>query len=329
MLMNNKKKVFIFTAAYRTIGSGHLQRSKILKKILSKFKYKSKILCFNRKNQGKIFNYLNYATKNDINIILDFSNKLFFYNNFFLKNLTNSINNSKKKILIIDSLGKDFLTKFLKTKKLINIVPYFSKIKRNRFQYSGPKYFVFNEGLKSITNRKISKIKNILITFGGSDLKNSTIKFTKLLLKNFPNIKIKVIIGPYFEKKQIKDIKKVKKNNKNLSTSYFKDNFFKNINDAEIIITSTGLTKYEMCLTSRHIIVYSENKKNYTISNNFAKKNITINLSFKDNNKKLKNIMNNLINNPGRFNHIIKNRKNFFDFNAPKRILSIIKKNEK
>lgn len=326
--MNNKKKILILTAAFRAIGSGHLQRSKILKKNLLKLKYKTEILCFNKKNRKKIFNYLNYATKNDINVILDFSNKLFFYNNFFLKNLTKNINNSKKKILIIDSLGKDFLRKFLKTKKLIDIVPYFLKIKRNKFQYSGPKYFVFNEDLKSITNRNISKIKNILISFGGSDLKNSTIKFTKFLLKNFHNIKVKVIIGSYFNKKQIKDIKKLKKKNKNLSISSFKDNFFENINKADMIITSTGLTKYELCLTNRHIIVYSDNMNNYIINKNFEKKNITINLSFKDNNKKLKDIMYNLINNPNIFNHKIKNRKNFFDFNAPKRILSIIKKNE-
>ncbi len=95
-----------------------------------------------------------------------------------------------------------------------------------------------------------------------------------------------------------------------------------------MIITSTGLTKYELCLTNRHIIVYSDNMNNYIINKNFEKKNITINLSFKDNNKKLKDIMYDLINNPNIFNHKIKNRKNFFDFNAPKRILSIIKKNE-
>ena len=96
-----------------------------------------------------------------------------------------------------------------------------------------------------------------------------------------------------------------------------------------MIITSTGLTKYELCITNKHIVVYSDNKNNYTINKIFAKKNITTNLSFKDNDAKLKNIMKNLINNPIRFNYKIKNRKNLFDFNAPERILSIIKKNEK
>lgn len=328
--MNNRKKIFIFTAAYQEIGSGHLYRSKILGKILSKLKYKIKIFSFNKKNQDKIFCYLKYAIQNNISVILDISNKFLFCSGFFLKKLKSNISSSKKKILIIDSLGKDSLKKYLKIKKLLTVIPYLTpKIKNKQFQYSGTKYFIFNENLKSIKNRKIHEIKNILITFGGSDLKNSTIKFAKFLLKNFPNKKVKVVVGPYFKKKQIKDIKRLKNLNTNLSISYYKDNFLKNINNSEIIITSTGLTKYELCITNKHIVVYSDNKNNYSINKSFEKKNITINLSFKDSNAKLKNIMKNLINNPIRFNDKIKNRKNFFDFKAPERILSIIKKNEK
>jgi len=328
--MNNRKKIFIFTAAYREIGSGHLYRSRILGKILLKLKYKIKIFSFNKKNQNKIFFYLKYAIQNNISIILDISNKYLFCGSLFLRKLKSNISSSKKKILIIDSLGKDSLKKYLKIKKLLTVIPYLTpKIKKKQFQYSGTKYFIFNENLKSIKNTKIHKIKNILITFGGSDLKNSTIKFAKFLFKNFPDKKVKVIVGPYFKKKQIKDIKRLKNFNTNLSISYYKDNFLKNINNSEMIITSTGLTKYELCVTNKHIVVYSDNKNNYTINKIFAKKNITINLSFKDNDVKLKNIMKNLINNPIRFNNKIKNRKNLFDFKAPERILSIIKKNEK
>jgi len=46
LLMNNRKKMFIFTTAYQEIGSGHLFRSKILQKILSKLRYKREKINF-------------------------------------------------------------------------------------------------------------------------------------------------------------------------------------------------------------------------------------------------------------------------------------------
>lgn len=315
-------KIFIFTSASKKIGYGHYSRSLILKKKFNKLGYKTKIIFLN-KNFKKGITQLKLISKRKYFIIFDFSNKFFFKKNNFLKFVKKNIAQIKNNLLIIDSFAKDSLIKFFKIKKLNHILPYFHKDKKN-LNY---KYFVFPESLKKIKKKKITKVKNVLITFGGSDLMNSSYNFAKILAKNFNNINLKLILGPYFNKQNVSKIKKLKRNFKNIKINKFQKNLVNLINESDLIITSTGLTKYETCLTNKHIVVYADNKNNYMLNDSFKKRHIAINLSYKDNQNSIKLKLKDLINFPYKYNFLIKNRLKLFDYNSPNRIIKLLYRN--
>lgn len=321
----NKNKIYIFTSKSKQIGYGHFKRSIILKKSFIQLKHDTKIINVNKKKLKQNIKYFNKALKKNYFIIFDFSNKFFFKKNIFLKLINKNLNLVKNKLLIIDSPKDDSLVNYLR-KKLNYILPYFSQKKNLNYSHN---FFVFNEKFKIKKIKKIKKVSKILITFGGSDLQNSTIKFIHFLTKNFNKIYITAIIGPYFQKQQILKIKKLKKIYKNITLIYFKKDIAEIIDKFDLILTSTGLTRYELSITSKHILVYATNNKDLMINKSFKNKKIAINFSYKDNKKKIINLFNKLIESPFEFDWIIKNRQKLFDFNGPKRILRLLLQNAK
>jgi spore coat polysaccharide biosynthesis protein SpsF len=86
--------------------------------------------------------------------------------------------------------------------------------KDNDKQYLlGPKYQIIRKEFSSVKARKKISFKSVLITFGGSDIKNLTPKVLKVLNGKFPNLKKNVIVGASYS--NLKEIQKdVDKNTK-------------------------------------------------------------------------------------------------------------------
>lgn len=320
-----KKKICIFTIAYNQVGQGHLKRSLLLKKLFKTLGIQIKIFLIKSPSQKKLIFLLKNLISKNYFIILDLSNKSFFKKSIFIKHLKKRITFFKKNLLIIDSPNDDSLVKYL-GKKVLYICPYFSENK-NTNKINNVKFFLFDKKIKQIKKGIPKVIKNILITFGGSDLGNCSLKFLNYF--NNTSIKIRIIIGPYFKTKKIKELKNLKNKNKNLILLKFNDKFYDYINKSDLIITSTGLTKYELCLTNKLFIVYSHNLNDLKNNQTFAKKKLSINLSYKDSERKIKKLLYQVISNPKKFSFHLNNRKYLFDFNAHKRILSKIVMHEK
>jgi spore coat polysaccharide biosynthesis predicted glycosyltransferase SpsG len=71
-----------------------------------------------------------------------------------------------------------------------------------QIRFLGPEYILLREDfLKEKPNKLSSEIKNILITFGGDDVRHLTLPLLKRLHLNFPKIIKTVILGSGFDNK--------------------------------------------------------------------------------------------------------------------------------
>lgn len=152
-------------------------------------------------------------------------------------------------IAMINDIGKIKIY----TKILINgsIVKKFQKykIKNKATKFLvGPKYMIIRkEFAKEREKTKILKkpVKNILLTFGGSDEKNITSKILSFLLKT--DFQITVVLGPTNNNKQ--KIHKIIKNKSNVKLIINPKKVAPLFSKQDLIISSTGITIYELaCL---------------------------------------------------------------------------------
>lgn len=86
-------------------------------------------------------------------------------------------------------------------------------------------------------------IKNILITFGGDDIRNLTPKILNLICNNFPNINKRVIVGKSFN--NINEIEKMADGKTQFIYSPNSKEMLKEMLNSDIAISAGGQTTYE------------------------------------------------------------------------------------
>ena len=244
-------KVFIITEGNFKAGLGHIGRCI---SIYQAFKEKEIVSCFIINGDESIKDLLN-----GLNYIC-----------------FNWIKNSKKLINIINQADIAIIDSYTYDDSLSKKISYNVKIPvyiddNNRIEY--PRGLVINSGLHAKyldypTNFKVQyllgvqysmlkktfweikpkniveQINSILITFGGSDIRNLTPRLIKILKIKFPNIKKKIIIG-----KKYQNLKEIE----NLSDDRCELIYFPNSErlrdlmlSSDIAITAGGQTTYEL-----------------------------------------------------------------------------------
>lgn len=285
------KVLFIYISS-RSFGTGHYKRVKSYKKMFEKSNInadsKNIIKVSTKKN---LVSFKDNLKKYDF-IIFDLSNKnlkrLKLHYNFLKQILRDKIT----KFGIIDSLGQDqiFNHKFF---NFVNI-PYF--FLKNDFRKVKTKYFCGPQFLfdnQKFLKKKNKKLNNILITAGGSDLNDSILKIIKLIKKSLIfEKKIYILIGPFFSKEYIKKIKLfLKRNSFKAKFLKYKQKISQNLKNIDIVITSSGLTKYNMLNTNIPFIAYCENKFQSKLHKAFKMKNFCLTLeNLKANHKNVSSI---------------------------------------
>lgn len=297
-------KIYIFSVSSYELGLGHKLRCEKLKNNLSKKKHFVRHFNLELKKkdllkQKKFFfeNIFFFQRKNNSIIILDLTNK-----NFIKKKDVELLKKNfslAKNVIIIDDPSSINLSNKLKLKNLKYIYPYDlilsqkKKLKSIPKKVIGFKYFIHSIPKKKISNTKKIKNKNILITFGGSDLTHKTKYILNLIkdLKLSSEYKVKIILGKYFKKNYKEVIKRISYQN-NFRILNFKKNI--NFNNIKYLITNSGLTKYEALFYKINIIVFSDSKASFKIDKIFSLKYEQSVFSYKKNYfkdiNKLKNI---------------------------------------
>ena len=292
-------------------GMGHFRRSHIIYNFLKKKNIKikkfplidihnlSKKKIYINKYFEKIFNLKYFDT-----IIIDFSSSTVIKQ---YKNLKKIIFNEakkkeKKKVILIDSIKSEKLHNKYCYKR---IIPYF--LKNHKRLKDGFKYVVVDPKLFEIKKPNFKKILKILITCGGSDIKNTLFICNQILMLNkeiINNVNFKLIIGKFCKKTFYNKIKKKFKGFFNCKVIYGVKNNHNNYLWSDIIICSDGITKYEALASGRYAIVIKTNKSNDIYGKDFEKLSLfrfikrnnndlrenVLSFLYLDNNKNLKNL---------------------------------------
>lgn len=131
--------------------------------------------------------------------------------------------------------------------------------------YYGYEYACLRDEFYIFPKKEVKKrVKKILITFGGTDQNNLTLKTVKAIEKlNLKDIFIKVILGLGYGPKQelYNYIKTLKRRGIKISIKGNIKMMAKEIHDADIVITSNGRTIYEVAAIGTPCISISQNER--------------------------------------------------------------------
>lgn len=295
-MLNQKKKIVIFTHYSKKIGYGHFYRSNLIKEKLS-----SKFNCVLKIN--KSIDYINiFIKKNKVNLII-----------FDLKYYSKKLFQNKNRYIAFDN-EKKF------DKNLININPLTLRNKR----YYGPPWFPYPDDFflkKKINNKK--NYYNLLIVQGASDAFDNIKKILKCI-KYLDNKKIRIckIKIPYKLKIKIKSkiINNIKINK--IPKKKYASSIFNNI---DLAITGCGNFSYECSFFGIPSVFVSSEKEEIKRGKIFQKKGYGKFFN-PTKYKEIAKELNNLANNYNYFKKIKEKKIKTFKKNGLKNITKLIER---
>tara|TARA_B110000495_G_scaffold169927_1_gene157472 strand:+ start:74 stop:1024 length:951 start_codon:yes stop_codon:yes gene_type:complete len=231
------------------VGSGHFYRCYAIAEKLIEKKFKIIFIVNNKKEielhlkNKKIFYHVlknekefKEISKNITKIIIDLPFKNSKYSKMLEKN---------QNTVIIDDLGnKKIFSDLLFNGSIVNQFQKYLIDKNITKYFKGPKFILIRSEFSSNREKFYlnKKIKKILIIFGGNDQNNITKKILKYFLDKKYNITI--VIGPSY--KYLKSIEKIIMKNKKIKLFQNKKNIAELYIKQDIIISSAGITAYEL-----------------------------------------------------------------------------------
>lgn len=253
------------------IGMGHVQRCLALGSKLKK--NQAEILFISKKDEAikkkiKQEGFEIISLKNNIDLKED------------LEDTINAIKAHKVDVVITDSYAIDehYLAEVKKrVPLLVSIddlaeIPFPSDIVINQNVYAkdldyrsstgrtkfllGPKYALLREEFSNSDKRKINeKVKNILVTLGGTDSFNLTPKVLKILDGMKQDFKITAVIGAFF--RNIVEIEKTAEDiEKKVELLYDSHKMSKIMFASDLAITGSGTTLYELAATGTPALAF-------------------------------------------------------------------------
>ncbi len=276
----NITKIAFLTEGSSEMGMGHVYRSlTFAKELMTNLGAKIYFLTKSSENVIKKIEDENFKTiklKNDEEII-DYIKKLGLnaviidnldYNENILKKIKNTVKivivdnvTSKNNVyadIVINLVGSNFVNK-----------NFFDKNINTQF-FCGPKYLMLRDEFDTLRKKKDLKpeIEDILLIFGGSDPSNHT---SRVLEKLSSNIRVNIVLGPEF--KDFEDLNQTleKHGNKNVTIHNQPDNVAELMYNADLAITSPGLSMFEAVYLGTPVLVISQNslQNHYYLPLNF------------------------------------------------------------
>jgi len=192
--------------------------------------------------------------------------------------------------------------------------------------YIGNDYIVLNrEFMQFIVEEKHikNKIRNVLLTFGGSDSKNITLYAIKELVK-LSNVYFTIVVGPAY--KNLEDLKRIVKDIPNCTLIINAKNMPELIYNSDLCLASGGITLYEIAAIGTPSIAICQVEHQEETVKRFEKDGITINLGLVDNLKDGEIIaaFNKLNNNMALRQNLSHNGKSYVDGKGLYRVKKII-----
>ena len=300
-MKNDKKIIFIRVDSSTKIGYGHLIRCLALADTLKK-SFKINFICTNLNGNlisqicKKKFEVFRFNTKSQrinvkkdaektISIIKKHRNKksLLILDSYILsQEWENRVKPYVKRLIVIDDLMDRkhscdlIIDQNLHTQ--MNSL-YTKSVPKNCIKLLGPDYAILRN--QFIAQRKYAKIrslpiKNILVSFGGTDNENHTLHALTSLKKLNSDVNVNVVTGTAnIGKKIIKNFCK-----KNFNYNYFEqvENMVKLMQVADLCIGSSGTTTWERCCVGLPAIAIVTSNDQKDIASAVSKNKCIINL---------------------------------------------------
>jgi CMP-N-acetylneuraminic acid synthetase/spore coat polysaccharide biosynthesis predicted glycosyltransferase SpsG len=294
------KKILIRVDGYKRIGLGHIYRTLLLANRLvdhdfifvSNAEYKLGINMIKDHNYDiKTFNDFDeyeeiikeYNPDIVINDILDTENNYIQYlkeNNIFVVNFEDMGSGAKSADIVINAL-------------------YDEKYPLEN-HYWGKDYYCLREEFQLVPKKEIDKeIKDILITFGGTDSHNYTERLINILKDSsvdLQKVKINIVLGLGYENKnKLEDL--VENINLDISIMQNIKNISKYMYQADLVFTSAGRTIYELASIGTPTIVLAQN--NRELRHRFANSEngiVNLGLGYEVTDREIKETFENIVN---------------------------------
>ncbi|RMA93269.1 UDP-2,4-diacetamido-2,4,6-trideoxy-beta-L-altropyranose hydrolase [Hydrogenothermus marinus] len=243
-------KIYILTEGGKEIGFGHITRCISIYQAFETKKIKPKLILNADETVKDIVKNTNYEIFNwlenkDIFKILKDSDIVLIDSYLADKDFYEKVSNIVKLSVYIDDNKRIDYPKGIVINGNIHATDLDYPIKKDIKYLLGTKYTPLRKEFWEVPEKIINeKIKNVLITFGGDDLRNMTPKILNLLNKEYPDINKYVVIGKGFKQTDwIKDIK-----DKNIFFIY--DASAKEMKElmlkVDLTISAGGQTLYEL-----------------------------------------------------------------------------------
>ena len=211
----NKIKEFGYSFKEISKNASYEDEIKSIKKISEDFKPDVMVICLIIDNYGE---YIKDISKMSKTVVIDYYGNMDVYSDVLINWM---------------GMNKNYKYNFLK---------------KDTKYYSGLDYIPLDKKINAyhLLNKKISdRANNILITFGGSDLRNFTLKVMKVI-QTFDRIDVTIVIGSaYKNKEELQEFLKNCKCKYNLKENV--SNIFELMFNSDLVISTGGLTAFELC----------------------------------------------------------------------------------
>ncbi len=248
-------KIAIFSCeASLNIGTGHVVRCITLANFLEKNNWK----CFfasSNESYNLVKTLENFSQIQPQDFFTNPKNcDLLVVDNYSLdEKYENNFRNFAKQILVIDDLAnRNHNCDILLDQNIgTQIEDYKNLVNKDCEILTGTNYCLLREEFVELREKSLAKriatknIKNILVNFGGSDLKNHSLKALNEIEKSNFSGEINVVLG--FNAVNIKTIENFKEKSKNKIIIHTQANMAKLIFDADIAFAAGGTSTWERC----------------------------------------------------------------------------------
>jgi UDP-2,4-diacetamido-2,4,6-trideoxy-beta-L-altropyranose hydrolase len=268
VIMEISSTVKIFTEGGRNIGFGHITRCISLYSEILKRGIKTKFVISGELNNVSMLKGIDYT--NETWLHKEYLNNNLNENDYVIidsykidKALCEYISNLSNKVIFIDDIGRIEYPEGIIVNPSLDATSINYSISPKRFLLTGPKYVI----LKPIYTTKFikiipKKIKRILVTLGGTDIRELTPFILKNIIKHFKNIRFDFVVGSIYSKEFFAEYKNIKTIHIHHNINSYK--MFRLMINSDLAITAAGQTIYELMITKTPFIPIQviENQEN-------------------------------------------------------------------
>ncbi|WP_281630266.1 glycosyltransferase [Vibrio sp. St2] len=254
---------------------GQLQLTPFVKKALSKFEYVEL-------NEEQELSYWELTGSTFDIVIYDVAHHDNRNNPHHMINTLNILKKNRVKSLFFDGAGEEMISSYQNIPTTMVVVPYACSKTNCKSENSliGPEYFILDKQIKKFKFDKV-KEKKILFTFGGSDPTNISylgLKLIKSIIENnnMSDYQFIMVCGPgYNEDNRDKLLGFTHPRYKVMDGP---SSLGEAISSSQLVITATGLTKYEVAYLGVPAIHISSSKELADINKHFVKTGAALDL---------------------------------------------------